>query len=63
VVSRAGDTQGVDDRLGSLEPGKDADLVIWSGDPLDVLSRVERALIGGAEIYTAGANPEWAEPR
>jgi imidazolonepropionase-like amidohydrolase len=54
---------GIDDRLGSLEPGKDADLVIWSGDPLDVLSRVERALLGGAEIYTAGGNPEWAEPR
>ena len=54
---------GVDDRLGSLEPGKDADLVIWSGDPLDVLSRVERAFIGGAEIYTAGGSPEWAEPR
>ena len=34
---------GVDDRLGSIEPGKDADLVIWSGDPLDVLSRVTLA--------------------
>src|ERR1700729_3527742 len=54
---------GVDDRLGSLEPGKDADLVIWSGDPLDVLSRVERAFIDGAEIYTAGGSPEWAELR
>jgi imidazolonepropionase-like amidohydrolase len=43
---------GVDDRLGSLEAGKDADLVIWSGDPLDVLSRVERALLDGREIYT-----------
>ena len=43
---------GIDDRLGSIEPGKDADLVIWSGDPLDVLSRVERALIGGAEVYS-----------
>ena len=32
---------GIDDRLGSIEPGKDADLVIWSGDPLDVLSRVD----------------------
>jgi len=44
---------GIDDRLGSIEPGKDADLVIWSGDPLDVLSRVRRALVGGAEVYTA----------
>jgi imidazolonepropionase-like amidohydrolase len=42
---------GVDDRLGSIEPGKDADLVIWSGDPLDVLSRVTRALVDGEEIY------------
>jgi imidazolonepropionase-like amidohydrolase len=42
---------GVDDRLGSIEPGKDADLVIWSGDPLDVLSRVTRALINGEEVY------------
>jgi len=43
---------GVDDRLGSLEVGKDADFAIWSGDPLDVLSRVERAFIDGSEIYS-----------
>jgi imidazolonepropionase-like amidohydrolase len=42
---------GVADRLGSLEPGKDADLVIWSGDPLDVMSRAERAYIAGQEVY------------
>jgi imidazolonepropionase-like amidohydrolase len=43
---------GIDDRLGSIEAGKDADLVIWSGDPLNVLSRVERALIDGTEVYS-----------
>jgi imidazolonepropionase-like amidohydrolase len=43
---------GIDDRLGSIATGKDGDLVIWSGDPLDVHSRVQRALIGGAEIYS-----------
>jgi imidazolonepropionase-like amidohydrolase len=42
---------GVADRLGSLTVGKDADLVIWSGDPLDVMSRAEVAFIGGREIY------------
>jgi imidazolonepropionase-like amidohydrolase len=42
---------GVADRLGSLVPGKDADFVIWSGDPLDVMSRAERAFVGGREIY------------
>ena len=43
---------GIDDRLGSIEAGKDADLAIWSGDPLDVFSRVERAFMDGTEIYT-----------
>ncbi len=42
---------GVADRIGSLSPGKDADVVIWSGDPLDVMSRAEVAYIGGREIY------------
>ncbi|MGH3210921.1 MAG: amidohydrolase [Trebonia sp.] len=41
----------VADRIGSLVPGKDADVTIWSGDPLDVMSRVEAAYIGGREVY------------
>ncbi|NJC72508.1 amidohydrolase [Planosporangium thailandense] len=45
---------GVADRLGSIEPGKDADLCIWSGDPLDVMNRVERAYVGGVEVYRDG---------
>jgi len=43
---------GIDDRIGSLAPGRDASLVIWSGDPLDVMSRAERAFLDGREIYT-----------
>ncbi len=42
---------GCADRIGSLAVGKDADLVIWSGDPLDVMSRAERAYVDGREIY------------
>ncbi len=42
---------GCADRIGSLTPGKDADVVIWSGDPLDVMSRAERAFVDGREIY------------
>ena len=42
---------GVDERIGSLVPGKDADLCIWSGDPLDVLSRVEQAWVDGRRVY------------
>ncbi|HEV7517846.1 MAG TPA: amidohydrolase family protein [Thermoanaerobaculia bacterium] len=40
----------VDDRLGSLEPGKEADLVIWDGDPLEVTSGAERVFIRGVEM-------------
>ncbi|HEX5182268.1 MAG TPA: amidohydrolase family protein [Allosphingosinicella sp.] len=38
---------GIADRVGSLEPGKDADLVIWSGDPLDTLGRADAIFIRG----------------
>lgn len=41
----------IDDRVGSLETGKDADVVLWSGDPLDPRSRVELVLIDGRIQY------------
>ncbi len=40
----------IDDRIGSLEPGKDGDLVIFSGPPFDAGSRVLRVLINGEEV-------------
>ena len=33
VTSRTAELLGIQDRVGSLEPGKDADFVIWNGDP------------------------------
>jgi imidazolonepropionase-like amidohydrolase len=41
---------GVEDRVGSLEPGKDADFVIWSGDPFDLRSAVEETFINGERV-------------
>ena len=38
---------GAGDRLGSLTPGKRADVVVWTGDPFSVLSRAEVILVGG----------------
>jgi imidazolonepropionase-like amidohydrolase len=34
-----------------LAVGKDADLVLWSGDPLDVMERALRVFIAGREVY------------
>ncbi|MFJ6279728.1 amidohydrolase [Arthrobacter subterraneus] len=42
---------GLANRIGSLEPGKDADVVLWSGDPLDVMQRALKVWIGGKEVY------------
>jgi imidazolonepropionase-like amidohydrolase len=43
---------GLDDRVGALRAGLDGDVVIWSGDPLDVMSRAMHVYIGGREVYT-----------
>jgi len=40
---------GVADRIGSIEPGKDADVVVWSGDPLEPLSAPTAIVIKGVE--------------
>ncbi|NLI14261.1 MAG: amidohydrolase [Peptococcaceae bacterium] len=41
---------GLEQRLGSIEPGKDADIVILDRHPLDLSSRVERVYINGIEV-------------
>jgi len=42
---------GIEDRLGSIEVGKDAHLVVFSGDPLDFSSVVEKVFIDGILAY------------
>ncbi len=44
---------GVDDRLGSLEPGKDADFVIIDGDPWDARNKVQATYIDGWNVFEA----------
>jgi len=42
---------GVDGRIGSLERGKDADLVLFDGDPFEYLTNVEAVIIDGKVVY------------
>ena len=41
---------GIADRFGSLEAGKDADIVIWTGDPFEFTTQVDRVFIRGIEM-------------
>ena len=41
---------GIEDRVGSLEPGKDGDLVVYEGSPFDIDSKVRLVLINGNKI-------------
>lgn len=48
----------IDHRVGSLEIGKDADFVIWSGDPLSTYSRCEQTWIDGACYFSLERDAE-----
>ncbi len=41
---------GVADRVGSIEPGKDADIVIWPGDPFELTIYADQVFIKGESI-------------
>ena len=50
VTINAAEFMGIDDRVGSLEPGKQATLLITTGTPLDLTSDIEQAYIQGREL-------------
>ncbi len=51
ITLTAAEILGVADRVGSLEKGKDADILILSGDPLEVTSRIQRVIVNGRTVY------------
>ena len=53
---------GVDDRVGSIDAGKDADLVIWDGYPLSSYARADKVLIDG-DVYFDRSLPGYGMPQ
>ena len=45
---------GLEDRIGTLEVGKNADVVLWSGDPFSVYSKADKVWIDGALRFERG---------
>lgn len=52
---------GIIDRVGTIEPGKDADLVVWSGDPLSSMTRAERTFVDGRQLFSPEQEAEHRE--
>ena len=51
ITSNPAKAAGILDQTGSIEVGKDADIVLWSGNPFSVYSRAEKVLIDGALAF------------
>ncbi len=49
---------GIDDRVGSIEVGKDADLVLYDGDPLSMFSVVQKTFVDGVLYFDREADRE-----
>ena len=48
---------GADARIGSIEPGKDADILILDGDPLHYRTFVQTAIVNGKVVYEKDKEP------
>ena len=51
----------IDNCVGSLEEGKDADFVIWDGPPLDIYSHVQETWIEGTRYFSMDENAQLEE--
>lgn len=55
ITSNPAKAIGLGDRIGTIAPGMNADLVIWSADPFSVYSHVEQVFMDGAILYDRNA--------
>lgn len=58
VTNQAAKAVAIDDRIGSLEAGKDADFVIWNGNPLSQFTRAEQTWVDGRKYFSLEEDAE-----
>ena len=52
VTNQAAMAMAIDDRVGSLEEGKDGDFVVWNGNPLSQFTRAEQTWVDGRRYFS-----------
>ncbi len=55
ITINAARLTNIDDKVGSLEEGKDADLVVWESSPFDILKKPLLVMINGEVVYSNGS--------
>jgi imidazolonepropionase-like amidohydrolase len=58
VTQNAAELFGVADRVGTLQPGKDATLVVWDGDPFELYTRPVHVMVRGKDVLKASRQDE-----
>jgi len=51
ITANAAKSLGINDEVGSLEAGKNADIVVWNTNPFSVYAQAEQVFIDGAKVY------------
>jgi adenine deaminase len=51
ITANAAKSLGINDEVGSLEAGKNADVVVWNMNPFSVYAKAEQVFIDGAKVY------------
>ncbi|MFN8572527.1 MAG: amidohydrolase family protein [Gemmatimonadaceae bacterium] len=58
VTQHPAELFGVSDRVGTLQPGKDATLVIWNGDPFELSTRPQHVMVRGKDVLAPSRQDE-----
>jgi imidazolonepropionase-like amidohydrolase len=59
LTSGAAKLMKLDSRVGLIAPGRDADLVILSGEPFEPTTRVRSVIVGGRVAFDASGSEPW----